>query len=116
MTAFQTVANAANTIVRPLMGLPVLSSVLGRGLATLTYLGRRSGKTISLPVSYRKSGSTVTVMVAAPSQKSWWRNFHPDGAPVTVDIAGRKHQGTAVATVSEKGGVRVTIDLATTSS
>ena len=111
MTAFQTVANAANQVVRPLMRVPVLSAVLGRGLATITYTGRRSGRTISLPVSYRRSGDRVTVMVAAPSQKAWWRNFHPDPAPVTVDIAGHQHRGSAQAVVADKGGVRVVITL-----
>jgi hypothetical protein len=50
-------------------------------------------------------------MVAAPSQKAWWRNFHPDPAPVTVDIAGDQHRGSAQAVVSDKGGVRVVITL-----
>ncbi|MGB6179741.1 MAG: hypothetical protein WBF79_00700 [Rhodococcus sp. (in: high G+C Gram-positive bacteria)] len=111
MTALQTVSGAANKLVTPLLAMPGLSALLGRGFATISYVGRRSGKTVTLPVNYRKSGNTVTVMVAAPSQKSWWRNFFPDGGPVTVDIAGTAHHGTAVARKNDRGGVRVVIEL-----
>ncbi|MBY6363574.1 nitroreductase/quinone reductase family protein [Rhodococcoides corynebacterioides] len=111
MTLFQTVSGAANTLVRPLMRMPGLGSLLGRGLATVTYTGRKSGRRISLPVAYSRRGDVVTVTVVAPSQKSWWRNFRPDPAPVTLDIAGVEHRGTAQATESTTGAVTVTITL-----
>ncbi len=111
MTLFQTVSGAANTLVRPLMRMPGLGSLLGRGLATVTYTGRKSGRRISLPVAFSRRGDVVTVTVVAPSQKSWWRNFRPDPAPVTLDIAGVEHRGTAQATESTTGAVTVTITL-----
>ncbi len=82
MTLFQTVANAANKAVFPLLlRIPGLAGLLGRSMVVLEYTGRKSGRTIRLPVNYKQKGDTVTVTVAAPGQKSWWKNFSGDGAP-----------------------------------
>src|SRR5690625_1630654 len=79
----------------PLINAPVTAvttSRLGRLLtgtvALVTYTGRRSGRTFTIPVAYRRTGDTVTVGVNLPDAKTWWRNFLGAGGPLTVRIAG----------------------------
>lgn len=102
----------------PLINAPVTAvttSRLGRLLtgtvALVTYTGRRSGRTFTIPVAYRRTGDTVTVGVNLPDAKTWWRNFLGAGGPLTVRIAGRDHPGHGVATRDEAGAVRVVITL-----
>lgn len=76
----------------------------------ITYTGRKSGRTISLPVGYRRRGDKVVINVVMPDAKTWWRNFQGDGAPLTITLDGRDRTGHAVARRDEKG--RVTVELA----
>lgn len=113
MTTFQRVANSANKAVLPLLRVPGLAGLLGRSMVVLEYTGRKSGRSIRLPVNYRQSGDTVTVLVMAPAQKSWWKNFTGDGAPITVEYpGGGRRTGHAVSTSDDKGRRTVVIDLA----
>ena len=76
-----------------------LGKVLGRYFTTVTYQGRRSGRTFSTPVGYRRSGDIVTISVMLPDAKSWWRNFLGEGGPITLPAAlhliGYRHVITA---------------------
>ncbi|GAA4390199.1 nitroreductase/quinone reductase family protein [Tsukamurella soli] len=112
MNLFQRSAAVFNKAVTPLLSLPVVGEKLGGSMAVLSYTGRRSGKAVSLPVSYRRRGDDVVVGVAMPDQKSWWRNFTGTGAPVTVTINSDARTGTAVARRDDKGAVTVTITFA----
>lgn len=67
-------------------GLPVIGTRIRSYIAPITYTGRRSGRTITLPVGYRRSGDTVTIAVAMPDQKTWWRNFLGEGAPMSIQF------------------------------
>ncbi len=60
---------------------PRLSRLVNRNIAILSYTGRRSGRSISTPVAYRRTGDEVVIAVAMPDAKTWWRNFLGDGAP-----------------------------------
>ncbi|GEE02541.1 hypothetical protein nbrc107696_29870 [Gordonia spumicola] len=112
MNTFQRVAKGVNTVMRPLMKAPVVGPMLGKSMTTVTYTGRRSGRTISLPVAFKRQGDdTVIIGVAAPSQKTWWRNFQPGPEPITVELDGVARTGAGVAKVGEKGtAVIVTLD------
>jgi len=75
--------------------LAVLHSPLGRmfgGLCELRFVGRISGRTISLPVQYVREGTRLVVYVSHASDKRWWRNFI-DGLSVQVHVAGLSCQG-----------------------
>lgn len=88
----------------PLLGVPVIGGLLGRSMTQLTYTGRRSGTTFRLVVSYRRRGDDeVTVGIAMPDKKTWWRNFYPDPGPILVRLDGIDRPGTAVATRTAKG-------------
>jgi hypothetical protein len=75
--------------------LRVLHSPLARlfgGLCELRFVGRISGRTISLPVQYVREGTQLVVYVGHASGKRWWRNFI-HGHSVQIRIAGVPYQG-----------------------
>ncbi|GGF99544.1 hypothetical protein GCM10007304_11740 [Rhodococcoides trifolii] len=110
---FRTAANGANKVMLPLLRNSPLAGVLNKSMAEVTYTGRKSGKQITLVVSYKRSGDTVRIAVVAPDAKSWWRNFLGDGAPMTLMFDGKPHEAHAIATRSDKGAVRVEAKLLT---
>jgi hypothetical protein len=73
-----------------------------RGLCGVRYLGRRSGRTVVLPVAYAACGTDVMVLVARPAEKRWWRNFD-GGHPAELLLDGRWR--TARGEVVEPGRV-----------
>jgi hypothetical protein len=108
---FERVANALlNSIVRPIMASP-MTPVLQPFIVTITYIGRRSGNTISTPVLYRKRGDRVTIWVLSPDSKTWWRNFLDDGAPITLNLPSGARTGHAVVSRDDRGKVTVQVDL-----
>ena len=67
---------------------------------------------IEIPVGYLRRGNAVTINVAAPDGKTWWRNFLGAGAELTLlDFHGADRTGQATATRSPKGRVKVTVQL-----
>ena len=99
-----------NRAVFALLDAPVVGRILGRGMTKIRYVGRRSGKTVELPVGYRRSGDDVIIRVAAPDSKTWWRNFLGDGAPIELlGIDGHDCIAHAVATRDARGRVTVTV-------
>jgi len=60
----------------------------------LTFTGRRTGKTYTIPVGYTREGGTLTLF----TDHAWWRNLRGDGGvPVTVRLAGHPVAGRAEA-------------------
>nr|WP_306663524.1 hypothetical protein [Streptomyces sabulosicollis] len=80
-------------------------------LTVVTYTGRRSGRSFSTPVAYRRAADVVTIAVAMPERKLWWRNFTGDGWPISLDLDGAGRTGHAVARVDDKGGVTISVRL-----
>jgi hypothetical protein len=106
------VVRAVNAVAVGLIDAPVLGPFVRRGLVKIRYVGRRSGKTVELPVGYRRSGDTITIGVASPDAKTWWRNFLGDGGPITLlKLDGADRTGHAVTHRDEQGGVSVTVQL-----
>jgi hypothetical protein len=66
-------------------------------LTVVSYVGRRSGRTFSTPVAYRRTADGVVITVAIPDRKNWWRNFLDGGGPITVQLDGMDRTGHAVA-------------------
>jgi len=93
------VLRGMNVVMRPL-----LSSPLGRrinGVMLLQFTGRRSGRTIKVPVNFHLVDGVPMAFTDAP----WRRNF-AGGAPVTVIHRGRRHNthGTLVSLTPEEMG------------
>jgi hypothetical protein len=110
-----TVERIGNPILNAIT-VPILESrwswLLERFIVTISYTGRRSGKSFSTPVLYSKNGDTIDIRVASPDSKNWWRNFLNDGAPITVHLPDATRTGHATSRRANRGyaTVRVTLD------
>lgn len=111
MNPLQRTATVVNKAVAPLVASPRWGRILDPWMTILTYAGRRSGATFSLPVAYRRRGDAVTIRVSLPDQKTWWRNFRGDGRPVQLRLGGVDRAGHAIAHRSPTGAVRVDVEL-----
>ena len=95
------------------MLIPLLESslgeTLGRRLAVLDYVGRRSGRPHRLVVGYVAEGRSVRITVGMAEHKTWWRNFETPH-PLTLRLAGIDHHVFAHV-VHEGGQTQVIADL-----
>ncbi len=60
-----------------------LHGLLDAGMCELRYRGRRTGRSVALPVLYARYGEQFVVVVGDAADKRWWRNF-TDPGPVQV--------------------------------
>lgn len=107
---FRAGAKGFNSVVMAAMKTPVMGKYVRRYTTQITYIGRKTGRTISLLVGYRRSGDSVTISVAMPDRKKWWRNFLGEGAPMTIHLD-EKRTGHAVAHRDDRGRVQVILQL-----
>jgi hypothetical protein len=98
-----------NAPVAVIANSPLLGARLRRSVTMVTYTGRRSGRTISTPVAYRRRGDEIDITANMPDAKTWWRNFLGDGAPISVTLDGVERAGHAVAHRDDKGRVTVRV-------
>lgn len=108
---YGTVAKIFNAPVTWLASAPVIGPVIGKQIVTISYVGRKSGKQISTPVAYRRTGDDVVISVMLPDAKTWWRNFSGEGAPITVEFPDGDRTGHAVSARDARGRVSVTVRL-----
>ncbi|HLT62809.1 MAG TPA: hypothetical protein VK020_16515 [Microlunatus sp.] len=101
-----------NSLVERLRRSRVFGPAMSRTLTTISYTGRRSGRTFSIPVGYRRQGDVITIGVAMPDRKRWWRNFLGEPGPIMIELDGRDRPGQAVARRDARGRVTVTVQLA----
>ncbi|MEV0703663.1 hypothetical protein AB0I53_37895 [Saccharopolyspora sp. NPDC050389] len=100
-----------NACVLALRSSPRWGRLVSRHITVVTYAGRRSGRTFSTPVAYRRAAGIVKIGVQLPDAKTWWRNFLGDGGPISLQLDGIDRAGHAVARRDEKGRVTVTVRL-----
>lgn len=105
------VVAAVNSGVLALGNAPLLGRLLGGVITPITYTGRKSGRSYTLPVGFRRNGDTVTIGVELAEQKKWWRNFLGDGAPMTIRLDGAERTGHAVARRTSGGRAEVVLTL-----
>ena len=111
-TAFAKVNVGVNKLVKPCLESARFHKLISGQMAMVSYVGRRSGKTFSLPVAYKRKDDTVSIMVALPDHKQWWRNFEGDGGTLQLKLKGADHTGHAISSRDEKGRVTVKVQLA----
>jgi F420H(2)-dependent quinone reductase len=102
---------ALNAVAAKLIDVPLLGNIVRRNTVMISYVGRRSGKTFTTPVSYRRIGDEIVIHVGLPDAKNWWRNFLDGGGPITLQLNGTNQTGHAVATRDDQGRVTVTVKL-----
>ncbi|MGM1059934.1 hypothetical protein [Saccharothrix sp. Mg75] len=103
--------DGVNGRVVALWSSPRWGRYVSRYITVVTYTGRRSGRTFSTPVAYRRAGDTVAIRVVMPDAKTWWRNFTGDGGPLSLRLGGADRAGHAVARRDGKGRVTVVVRL-----
>ncbi|WHT16102.1 hypothetical protein N8J89_23525 [Crossiella sp. CA-258035] len=96
-----------NALVLALRDSPRWGGFLRRHFTVVTYTGRRSGRTFSTPVGFRRNGEIVTITVVFAGAKTWWRNFLGEGGPLRLELDGTARGGHAVA--RRVGGDRVSV-------
>lgn len=79
-----------NWLMNVLLRSP-LHLVVSRQIMLITFTGRKTGRTYTTPVEYRRAGNTITFMTW--KSRNWWRNLE-SGAPVTLRIQGQDMSGT----------------------
>jgi hypothetical protein len=109
--AFQRFAAVANSVVQPLVLSPRWGRLMESHMTVITYTGRRSGRTFTTPVGYKRHGDEVTIGVQFPDQKKWWHNFLDGGGPISVRLQGVERHGRATAVRDPRGKVTVNIVL-----
>ena len=100
-----------NTPVAAIATSPRFGVGMGRTVTVITYKRRRSGKTFTIPVSYRRKGQSIDIGANMPDAKTWWRNFLGDGAPISLRLDGANRTGHAVAHRDDEGRVTVSVRL-----
>ncbi len=100
-----------NAPVAAIAASPRFGTLLRRNVTLITYTGRRSGRTFSIPVSYHRRGDEIEVGANLPDAKTWWRNFLGEGGPVTLTLDDAERAGHAVAHRDANGRVTVRIRL-----
>jgi hypothetical protein len=100
-----------NSCVLALRSCPRWGRLVSRRLTVVTYTGRRSGRTFSTPVAFRRVADNVTIGVQFPEAKTWWRNFLAEGGPISLHLDGIDRTGHAVARRDAAGRVTVTVRL-----
>jgi hypothetical protein len=110
-TLTKRVVDGVNGWVSSLRTSPRWGGLVSRHITVVTYTGRRSGRTFSTPVGYRRVADTVRIGVSLPDAKSWWRNFTGDGGPISLELDGAERAGHAVTHRDHKGRVTVVVRL-----
>jgi hypothetical protein len=105
------VVRVVNNQVASLADSPWWGRLVSRHIVVITYVGRRSGRTFSTPVGYRRTGNQITIGVQAPNVKTWWRNFLGTGGPISLRLDRKDRPGHAVSRRDDRGRVTVTVDL-----
>ena len=73
-----------------------LHPLISGSMLVLQVTGRRTGRTIQLPVNYvRDAGEEGLLWLTSTRERTWWRNLR-DGAPVGVCLRGRWLTGAAM--------------------
>ncbi len=80
-----------NPIVTFVLRSPLHFTVSGLFLL-ITVTGRKSGRTYTTPVQYKQADRSLKFVTRRG--RAWWRNLR-GGAPVTVELRGRRLAGRA---------------------
>ena len=104
-------ARNMNKAILGLRNAPLVGKLVRKGITVVSYTGRRSGRTFSTPVGYQRKGDVVNIEVMMPDDKTWWRNFSGEGAPLTLELDGAQQTGHATSHRDDKGRVTVRVQL-----
>jgi hypothetical protein len=81
-----------NAFTRWILHTPVLRRLADGQVCELRFAGRRTGRSVVLPVMYAQHADRIVVLVGGPEQKRWWRSF-TQPHPVRVWLRGVARTG-----------------------
>ena len=82
-----------NPVMRGLLRSP-LHGITSHNIGIVHFTGRKSGRRLSTPLSYTREGDVVRLL--SNHSTRWWLNFRGENVRVEMEIARRRHPGTAV--------------------
>ena len=97
----------ANSLMKWALTTPGLQGMVGQGVALLSFTGRRTGKSYTIPASYHREDDTVTMITKRV--RRWWRNFETP-AEVELRLAGRDYLGKASILTDEEEALDFMVD------
>ena len=100
-----------NARMTSLRNSPRWGRLIRKRITIVTYTGRRSGRTFTIPVGYKRIGDGVEIRVMMPDAKTWWRNCLGAGGPLTLELDGADRTGHAASHRDERGRVTVKVQL-----
>jgi deazaflavin-dependent oxidoreductase (nitroreductase family) len=92
----------ANRVVRGLLRTPLISAAMGNRLVTLYFVGRKSGRKYTIPVTYIPHEGDL--LIGTPF--GWGRNLRT-GEPVEIRLKGKRRPADVVAYTDEADVTRV---------
>jgi len=90
-----------NPFMRWLLRSP-LHGLISNSTMLVTYAGRKSGKSYTVPVGYVRDGDVF--LTTSLRDRTWWRNLH-HGAPVTLRVKGQDLKGAGEAIADDDQSV-----------
>lgn len=102
------VNRAFDVCVVPVLRQPWARRLTGVEPVRVRYRGRRSGRTVELPVMARPLPDGAVVTVGMADSKVWWRNFRRTH-PLELQVRGQWRAGAGVVEEPHPGAVRVRI-------
>lgn len=91
-----------NLIIELLLRSP-LHGLVSSGIMLVNYTGRKSGRSLFVPVSYVRDGEDENVLWTTSLRKrTWWRNLR-GGVPVTLHLRGKRQAATGAAIEAPEG-------------
>ena len=100
-------ASWMNAVMKAMLKTPGVQRILGRAIALLTVTGRRSGRAITLPISYERDGDSVVMVTKRV--RVWWRNLEAD-PEVRLRLAGKEYAATATVSVGDSAALPVFLE------
>ncbi len=91
MSEFNFMNTVANPFVKLILRSP-LHTLMDKSVVLITYTGRQTGETHSVPVNYVRDGKELKII--SRRNRNWWRNMR-GGAAVRVTLEGKERGGWA---------------------
>ncbi len=92
-----TLYKVINPLVKGLLGSP-LHGLMSRNTVMLGFTGRKSGRSLSTPVSYHQTDGKLHCF--SSKEFPWWRNL-VDAPEVALTLRGRRLKGKPSVTIDE---------------
>jgi hypothetical protein len=89
-----------NVVMKAALRTPILERVIGKSVALISFVGRKTGTRYTIPVSYSRDSDSL--MVLSRATRTWWRNFE-DNPDVELRLSGRTVKGRAAAHPGAEG-------------